>query len=132
MLLERGAALDAVDRLGNTPIHLAARHQRLHALAALLEWGPDFSLLDKKNLEGESRRVCRAAGLDQFEEGRGGMRGGSSSGSTGIRCRIVATGLGPSGGRCLWRPLVGRDVVCLTRQDASATGTGCVTNQGVT
>ncbi|XP_043218026.1 ankyrin-3-like isoform X1 [Amphibalanus amphitrite] len=52
ILLERGAQLDAVDKLGNTPIHLAARYQRVEVLAALLDWGPDYSLLDKKNLEG--------------------------------------------------------------------------------
>ena len=52
-LLERGARLDAVDKLGNTPIHLAARYQRVEVLAVLLDWGPDYSLLDKKNLDGE-------------------------------------------------------------------------------
>ena len=138
VLLERGAALDAVDRLGNTPLHLAARHQRLHALAALLEWGPDFSLLDRKNLEGEPQRVCWAAGPDQFEGERGGMMEGRKepgSGSRGKRCRILVNKLVLLCRRCIWRLLGGKDVVCcLTRQcmSAAATGTGCVTNQGVT
>ncbi|XP_037081546.1 ankyrin-3-like isoform X1 [Pollicipes pollicipes] len=52
-LLQRGARLDARDSLGNTPLHLAARFQRVDVLQTLLQrMGDDVNLLDQKNLEG--------------------------------------------------------------------------------
>lgn len=84
-LISRGEYPDATDRLGFTPLHLAAQQWSVHAAEALLDGGasvdpenefgntPLFVAVFNSNGRGELIELLRSHGADSFHVNRSGQ-----------------------------------------------------------